>query len=43
MQTMTETTDNCIPYIRFVIYVNILLGICIGVCVVVVPTVAYQS
>ena len=28
---MTETTDNFIPYLRLVIYVNILLGICIGV------------
>ena len=37
---MTETTDNFIPHLRLVIYVNILLGICIGVRGVVVPTVA---
>ena len=40
---MTETTDNFIPYVRLVIYVNILLVICIGVRGVMVPTVAYQS
>ena len=37
---MTETTDNFIPYLRLVIYINILLGICIGVRGGVVPTVA---
>ena len=40
---MTETTDNFIPYLRLVIYLNILLLICLGVGGVVVPTVAYQS
>ena len=38
---MTETTDNFIPYLHFVINVNILLVICIGVRGVVVPNVAY--
>ena len=40
---MMEITDNFIPYLRLVMYVNILLEICIGVRGVVVPTVAYQS
>ena len=40
---MTETTDNFIPYLRLVIYVNNLLGNCICVRGVVVPTVAYQT
>ena len=39
---MTETTDNFVPYLRLVIYVNILLEICIGIRGKVVPTVAYQ-
>ena len=42
-EPMTETTDNFIPYLRLVIYVNNLLGICICVRGVVVPTVAYQT
>ena len=40
---MTETTDNFIPYLRLVIYVNVKMIICISVRGVVVPTVAYQS
>ena len=40
---MTETTDNFIPYLRLVIYVNILKVICIGDRGVVVQMVAYQS
>ena len=40
---MTETTDNFIPYLRLVVYVNNLLVLSIGVRGVVVQTVAYQS
>ena len=40
---MTETTDNFIPYLRLVLYVNILSVTCTGVRGVVVLTVAYQS
>ena len=40
---MTETTDNFIPYLQLVMYVNILFVICIGVRGVLVLTVAHQS
>ena len=40
---MMETTDNFNPYLRLAIYVNILLGICIGVRGVEASTVGYQS